>query len=105
MRRITCRIVAALATCLLLLTISTFTPAAPPRSGGGATRSLNRVLPEMKFDGIAFSEAVDFLRDVTGANLHVNWKALESVGVTKETPVNLRLRQVSLRKVLGLMLS
>jgi uncharacterized membrane protein YgcG len=98
---------AALATCLLLLVGSNHVaPAAnAPRRPASSGRSLNRVLPEMKFDGIAFGEAIEFLRDVTGANLHVNWKAVESAGVTKDTPINVRLRQVTLKKVLSLMLS
>src|SRR5688500_16770305 len=70
-----------------------------------ARAALNRVLPDMKFDGVGLGDCVDFLRDVSGANIHVNWKALEEVGVTADTPVNLRLRSVSLATVLSLVLS
>lgn len=86
-----------------ILVVGTAASAAPRARSTSA--SLNRVLPEMKFDGIALGEAIDFLRDVTGANLHVNWKALEGAGVTADTPINIRLRQVPLRKVLSLVLS
>jgi hypothetical protein len=68
-------------------------------------RVLNRTLPEMKFTGVGLGEAIEFLRDVSGANIHVNWKALEENNVTADTSVNLRLRSVSLRKVLSLLLS
>ncbi len=67
--------------------------------------SMNRVQPEMKFTGVALRDALNFLRDVSGANLHVNWKALEGVGVSADTPINLRLRGVSLRKTLSLVLA
>ena len=68
-------------------------------------RALDRVLPEMKFTGVTFGDAIDFLRDVASVNIHVNWKALESENVTADTPINLRLRSVSLRKVMNLLLS
>lgn len=82
--------------------------AATPSVGarpGATSASLNRNLPEMKFDGVALVDAIDFLRDVTAANIVVNWKALEGAGVTRETLVNLKLRNVSLKKALSLMLS
>jgi hypothetical protein len=49
-------------------------------------------------------DAIEFLRDVSGANIHVNWKALEDVGVGKDAQVNVKLRSVPLRKVLDLVL-
>jgi uncharacterized membrane protein YgcG len=66
---------------------------------------LGSVLPELHFDGVSISDAIDFLRDVSGANMTVNWKALEEQGVSKDTPINLKLRQVSLRRALELVLS
>ena len=59
----------------------------------------------MKFTGVTFGEAIDFLRDVSNLNMHVNWKALEEQNVTRDTPINIRLRAVSMRKVLNLLLS
>jgi hypothetical protein len=70
-----------------------------------ARRSLNTVLPELRFDNITLADAIEFLRDVSGANIHVNWKALEEIGVGKDAQVNVRLRTVSLRKILALVLS
>ena len=72
---------------------------------GAPRTSLDRVLPEMKFTGVTFGDAIDFVRDVAGVNIHVNWKALEAENVTADTPVNIRLRSVTLRKVLSLLLS
>ena len=80
--------------------------AAPPAADARTTRaSLNRTLPEMKFDGVALADCIDFVRDITDANIVVNWKALETAGVTKDTLVNLKLRNVTLRKALTLILS
>ena len=82
--------------------------AATPTNGqraGRTSASLSRNLPEMKFDGVALADAIDFLRDVTAANIVVNWRALEGAGVTRDTLVNLQLRNVSLKKALSLLLS
>ncbi len=81
--------------------------AAPPGVLAARTTgaSLSRALPEMKFDGVALTDCVDFLRDITAANIVVNWKALKGAGVTPETVVNLKLRGVSLRKALSLLLA
>ncbi|MGH7178948.1 MAG: hypothetical protein ACREJC_16345 [Tepidisphaeraceae bacterium] len=73
--------------------------------GTSARRALDTVLPEVNLTGVALSDALDFLRDVSGANLHVEWKALEALGVGRDTPVNVRLRSVSLRKVLNIILA
>jgi hypothetical protein len=78
---------------------------APSQSQIVANRALNTRLPEVKFQGVTMRDAFDFLRDVTGANLHVNWKAIEALGVTQDTQVNVRLRDVTLRKVLNVILN
>ena len=78
---------------------------AAPGKSGVSRATLARTMPELKFDGVAFSDAVDFLRDVTAANLVVNWRALEGAGVTKDTVVNLKVRGVTLRKALSLLLA
>jgi uncharacterized membrane protein YgcG len=69
-----------------------------------AGTTLNTPLPESKFTGVGLGDAIDFIRDVSGANIVVNWKALAEAGVTPDTPVNLRLHNVSVRKVLAALL-
>ena len=70
-----------------------------------ASRALDRSMPEMRFTGVTFGEAIETVRDLSGLNIHVNWKALETENVTQDTPVNIRLRAVSTRKILNLLLS
>lgn len=94
-----------LASVALALGIALITASSPTAQARTTGASMARTLPEMKFDGVALAECIDFLRDITSANIVVNWKALESAGVTKETLVNLKLRNVSLRKALTLILS
>ena len=66
--------------------------------------ALDKQLPEAKFDNVPLSDVVDFLRDVTGANLVVQWKRLEQAGVARDTPVTLRVQDVALKDVLNLVL-
>ena len=61
---------------------------------------LEKRLPELKFDGTPFEDVIDFLRDMTGANIFVNWKALETAGIDRKAPVTARLRDVKFSKVL-----
>jgi general secretion pathway protein D len=65
---------------------------------------LDRPLPEVNFDEVAFADVIDFFRDVTGANVFVNWKALEGAGVNRTTTVSARLRNVRFSKALTVIL-
>jgi hypothetical protein len=67
--------------------------------------ALDRTIPAVTFANVTLRDAIDFLRDVSGANVHVNWKALEQAGVSADAMINVKLRQVPLRKVLNLVLS
>jgi hypothetical protein len=82
------------------LGVSSYAMAAP-----SARAALNQRLPEVKFQGQTLRDCFDFVRDVSGANIHVNWRALEAAGVAPDSPVNVRLREVPLRKVLNVLLS
>lgn len=47
---------------------------------------------------------IEFLRDLTGLNLHVNWRALETTGITKDTPITLKAHGISIRRLLDLLM-
>jgi len=74
-------------------------------SAGIVSTQLNQKLPELKFQGVTLGDAIDFLRDVSSANITVNWKALETLSVTRDTPINLHLSNISLRKALEMVLT
>ena len=97
----------AAAVAIAVLTATPFAPAVPPATRPGATPPVaDRAVPtvpggrsigpvkELNFDQIALTDAVEYFRDLTGLNIDVNWKALEEVGLSKDTPVSLRLRGV-----------
>ena len=67
--------------------------------------SLSTRLPDVKLDRTTFADAVDFLREVTNANIHVNWRAIEGLGISKDTTVSLRVRNVPVRTALKLILA
>jgi hypothetical protein len=66
---------------------------------------LDRKLPEASFDGAGLSDVIDFLRDVSGANMVVEWGHLANAGVERNAPVTLRVRDVKFSKALDLILS
>jgi hypothetical protein len=80
--------------------------ALPARSASASPSSaaLNRTLPELKFDGVGLNDCIDFLRDVSGSNINVNWKALAEANVQKDAPITVRLYGVPLRKALAIIL-
>jgi general secretion pathway protein D len=63
---------------------------------------LDRHLPEVRFNANALSDVIDFLRDVTGANIYVDWKALEAASIARDAPVTARLRDIKFSKALEL---
>lgn len=66
---------------------------------------LGRKIPELNFDAVALADVVDFLRDASGANLFVDWGALEGAGIDRATPVTMRVRNVPLSQALDMALS
>ena len=95
----------ALATVALAGLLGCFVPAQSISAASGTRASMSRRLPPVNFTGIALGDAIDFLRDVSGQNINVNWKALAEANVTPDTPINVRLRDVSMRKVLSTILT
>ena len=63
--------------------------------GGGGIREFN-------FSETPLGMAMDFLRDVSGQNFHVNWRSLEASGITKDTPITLKARGISVARALDL---
>jgi len=68
-------------------------------------QALSQVIHELDVDNIAIFKVIDYLRNVSGANIVVNWKILEAAGVARETPISLKVRELTLRKMLQLVLN
>ena len=69
-----------------------------------ADRRVAQVLAEtaipVDFGGNSFDAVVGFLKNVTGLNIYVDWKALEFIGVDREDEVDLHLAEVSVATAL-----
>ena len=67
--------------------------------------NMKRRLPEINFNGNNVSDVIDFLRNVTGVNIVVDWKNVEAAGTKKETPIDLRLRDIPFNQILLLVMA
>ncbi|HVX84263.1 MAG TPA: hypothetical protein VH253_05555 [Phycisphaerae bacterium] len=72
--------------------------------GSNARWALGQSIQQIQADGIAVSKVIDYLRTISGANIVVNWKALEAAGVSQDAPITLDVRGVTLRKAMQLVL-
>src|SRR5439155_23599800 len=61
-----------------------------------ATTLLDQRIDSVAFEQTPLAEAIQTLREKTGQNIFVDWKAIEQAGVKRETLVSARLRDVSL---------
>jgi hypothetical protein len=81
-------------------------PPRPPPSDAFASvppdvgAQLARPVPEFVFEDKPLSDVIDAARDRSGANIFVNWKALEASGVPRNARVTVRVRDVEFSKVL-----
>jgi hypothetical protein len=63
-------------------------------------KRLDRKLPSVQLPRVTFSDAIDFLRDITGENFYTDWKNLQLAGVTKNTFVSLERQNIPMREAL-----
>ena len=66
-------------------------------------RRLQEPIP-VNFDAARLENVVDYFRNVTGQNFVVDWAALEQAGVTRDTPVTMRVANLSADQALRLVL-
>jgi hypothetical protein len=52
------------------------------------------------FEGSTFEAAIDYLQTLSGVTILVDKKTLEDAGYSYDTPINVKMRRVSLRTVL-----
>jgi hypothetical protein len=87
--------------------LESFIPKRDESRRAPATRPANpldKTIPEVNFNNARIADTLDFLRDVTGANLLVNWRALEAAGIERKTPVTVQLRNATAHAVLSAIL-
>jgi hypothetical protein len=62
-------------------------------------------VPKINFENTKLEDVVEFLGDVTQCTVRANWRAMEEVGIMKNTPVDTRLSNVTLRTALDILLA
>src|SRR4051812_14620185 len=67
--------------------------------------ALDRKIPSVNFTDVRLVDAIDFLRDVSGANIHVNWRSIDKAGLDRDTPINIHVKEVTLAKALSMVLA
>lgn len=60
---------------------------------------------KVEFNSLEFGQVIEFFRTVSGVNIHVNWLALCAVPVDQHTSVSLNLADVTVERVLRLVLA
>jgi hypothetical protein len=66
---------------------------------------LDRRFSEVSFDGTPLDKALDILREPLKVNIVVNWVALHKLDVEPTTPITLRLKDVTLRQALAVVIT
>ena len=66
---------------------------------------LEEPLKEISADHQGLEKVLNYLRDNMGANIFVNWNALQGVGIDRNTEVSVNLREVPFRKALKTILA
>ena len=84
---------------------ATYLVSVPRKVSSTKTKAaLARTLPTLSFNAVPLSDVVDFLRDVSGTNIFVNWKTLEAAKIDRNVPVSVNVRNVTFDKALTLAL-
>jgi len=70
-----------------------------------ARAALQHRIANLDFTDTSLKDAIEFLQAVSGANIHVNWRAIDRAGIDPRTKLNMHLRDISMEKALNLVLN
>lgn len=59
----------------------------------------------INFDNTPLIDCINFIQDVSGKTIIVNWKELNSAGIFKDEPITLKVKQSTIYPVLDLLLT
>lgn len=72
------------------------------RPRGLAFKALRTIIDDATFKDMTLEEFAEWIERTTKANVVVKWKVLEEAGIEPDVKINLKLKKVSLRKILQL---
>jgi type II secretory pathway component GspD/PulD (secretin) len=67
-------------------------------------RKLKQTMPKLVLPNTPLQDVIQFIRDVSGTNIYVNWTALQAAGIDKTTQVDVHLQDVTVEKALKVVL-
>ena len=70
-----------------------------PQTG---TKVATTTFREHTFNKEPLKNVIETYRQATGANFHVNWRALQNVGIDREAPITLVVKNVSISRALNM---
>ena len=73
-------------------------------SNAEVRQALDRGLPKTEFDH-DLADVIDFMRDVTGITIDVQWDKLKAAGITEKTRVTVKLGNAKMREILTAILT
>jgi general secretion pathway protein D len=68
-------------------------------------QKLKAIIQQLDFEKIPFKDVVEFIRNVSGCSIYVNWKALTLQGIDPSTEVTVHLTKVTVDKALATVLN
>ena len=68
-------------------------------------QALAKRVPEVNFKDQPLDEVMDWLGELTGVNVHVQWSRLEDNGIERDAPVSMKMRDIKIERVLRLVLN
>ena len=78
-------------------------PAAPPPTADPPPANdgvLGRVVPGLNLSDVQMTDVVDFLQDVSGAKVEVDWAGFDAVGIKRTTVVKLDVQNATFRQAI-----
>ncbi len=76
----------------------------PAKADAEVHEKLAREIERLSFADIDLKDVIQFLREYSDANLHVNWRALAAAGVEPGTKVSVNVRRIAVRRAIELIL-
>jgi len=67
-------------------------------------QKLARTIERLNFTDIDLKDVIQFLREYSDTNIHVNWRALEDAGIETTTKIAMDTRNVTVRRALEMVL-
>ncbi len=68
-------------------------------------RLLNQRIPEVTLDQVPLEQVMDWVKEVTGANVVVRWQTLADAGIARDKSITLRVKSLRLSQILWLVMN